>query len=180
MIRGRRDRAIETYRTILVSDPADAAALPMVLSDLRRSGKAQEAVDTAERTLAVMPDNFFALDGLAWAQIELGEYALAKATVERAIQSLDGLKVGDPIGVVGRVALGFARFVGSIPVLGNRVPRVPSAATINASAARGLQDWRRWANGYLAWYDTQQTSGPGAAVQQRIADEAQGGTRAAG
>jgi tetratricopeptide (TPR) repeat protein len=180
MLRGKRDRAIDTYRTILVSDPADPAALPMVLADLRRSGDARQAVATAERALAAMPDNFFALDGLAWARIELGEHARAKAAVERAIQSLDSLKVGQPIGILGRVALSVVRFVGSIPVLGARVPEIPSAATINARADRGLAEWRGWANGYLAWYNTHQASGAVEAVQQAdAADEAQGGTRTA-
>jgi tetratricopeptide (TPR) repeat protein len=166
MIRGRRDRAMETYRAILASDPADPAALPMVLDDLRRDGKAQQAIDTAERALAAMPDNFFALDGLAWARIELGDHGQAKAAVERAIHSLETLNPGKPLGPVVRAVLGMVRFLGFIPGLGGRVPRIPSSASINADAGRGLAEWRQWANAYLAWYDHEHGVGARAAVQQ--------------
>jgi tetratricopeptide (TPR) repeat protein len=159
MIRGKRDRAMDAYRSILASDPADPAALPLVLDDLRRDGKARQAIETAERALAAMPDNFFALDGLAWARIELGEYSQAKAAVEQAIHSLDTLNPGKPIGRLERVAVGVVRFLGSIPGLGGRVPRVPSAAAINADAARGLAEWKRWANDYLTWYDSERGEG---------------------
>jgi tetratricopeptide (TPR) repeat protein len=159
MIRGRRDRAMDTYRAILATDPTDPAALPMVLDDLRSNGKAQQVVDTAKRALAAMPDNFFALDGLAWALIELGDYGEAKATIESAIQSLEALNLGKPLGPLERVALGVVRFLGSIPGVRSRVPRIPSAATIEADAARSSAEWRQWANDHLSWYDSKQTEG---------------------
>jgi tetratricopeptide (TPR) repeat protein len=158
MISGRRDRAMDTYRRILAADPTDQAALPMVLSDLRREGEAEQVVALAERALAVMPDAFFALDALARARIDRGEYAEARAEIIRALRSLETLSPGRPFGASARVVLGLVRIIGCIPGLRSRVPRVPKAGTIEDSASRGLAEWRKWANDHLAWYENEHGS----------------------
>jgi tetratricopeptide (TPR) repeat protein len=158
-IRGRHERALAIYQNILASDPGDPAALSAVLSELRRGGEALQAIEVAERALAAMPDNFMALDGLAWARIQRGEHEQARTVVERAIVTFEALKPGKPLGALERLALGTVRLLGTMPGLRSRVPRIPSAASVDADAARGLADWRKWANDYLAWYEQKHGSG---------------------
>jgi tetratricopeptide (TPR) repeat protein len=171
---------MDALRRILATEPADPSALPMVLDSLRRNGQFDEVIAVAQRALAVMPDNFFALDGLAWARMQRGEHQQAKQAIDQALASLRDLGLDRPFGRAAKLSIGAVRLVGHLPFLRKALPQVPEIREMQRSSAEWAEGWRTWANNYVQWYERERISGGDGAVEQAdAADEAQGGTRTA-
>jgi tetratricopeptide (TPR) repeat protein len=170
LLRGRRQSAVDAFGRILARDPADPSALPMVLNDLRSRRQPDEVIATAQRALAAMPDNFFALDALAWARIRRGEHDQAKHAIDRALLSLRDLGVEKPLGWAASLSIGVVRLAARLPLLRRTLPHVPAAQEIQARSAEWVAGWRTWAYNYLEWYEREGASRAGRAVQQGYLD----------
>jgi tetratricopeptide (TPR) repeat protein len=132
--RGRWTQAARLYGEMLRHDPAAEPALSVVLFDCRQRGAATEAIDYSIRALSVDPDRFYALKILGWALVQTGDHATARPVIRRALDCY--LKQGLD---QGSSELEFAD-----RVLGSRMA---------ATSKQSLEEWRRWAEGYLATAD---------------------------
>ena len=156
-LRGRRDHALAHYTAVLDQEPADWSALYFVLERLRGVGRDADALDAAQRALCSEPDHFLALKTAACLSVKLGRYADAKDYVERSLAALPDIRAGSmPIlDSFSLVAHRVARLLRRSRALTSSPPKVPSWA-----AERELEDWKRWASGYLTWHAAR-TSGGG-------------------
>ncbi len=162
LMRGRREQAMDAFRRILTTEPADPSALPMVLDDLRQRSQVNEAIPIAERALVAMPDNFFALDALAWARIQRGEHTQAKDAIDKAVVSLSDLGVERPFKRPARLMLRIVLMLARLPLLLKGQSRVPSVHAIETGSAEWVARWRAWAQSYLEWYEHEQNPQRGA------------------
>jgi tetratricopeptide (TPR) repeat protein len=147
---------MDSLRRILVTEPADPSALPIVLDELRSRNQVEEVIQIAERALAAMPDNFFALDALAWARIQRGEHAQAKQALHAALASLRNLGVERPFGRLAKLSLQVMRAIARLRLLPKRLSRMPSPDAIETNSAEWATCWRTWALAYLAWCEREE------------------------
>ena len=149
--RGRLAEAAILYREFLESNPADDAALMAVLADCRQRGAVEEAIAYASRGLRTDPGNFMALKTLGWAYVRQRNHDAARIVIAQALKRFDELKLGEPSPVLHAIGACFG-FAARVPGL-RRVPKLVAASRIGAHAAEDLNDWRSWAERYLAWFD---------------------------
>ena len=145
-VRGHKALALTEYRRVLESDPSQFTALVTVLEDCRKRGDAGEAIVLANRALARDATNFMALDGLAWAYLKQGDHHQAKAAIERALQAIDRLDIGE-VFRSARIMIWVVRLVLRVPGLRRRYPPalLRSNPEMEAQAARGIAEWKTWA-----------------------------------
>jgi tetratricopeptide (TPR) repeat protein len=107
---GRHGEAEEAFRGLLEIDSSFAPALNYLgymWADLGRN--LEEALDLAERAVALEPDNGAYVDSLGWALFRLGRYEEARTVLQRAARLVPGDAVisehlGDLYLAVGRPA----------------------------------------------------------------------------
>ena len=156
-LRGERDQALPHYTAILDQEPADWSALHFVVQHLRRVGRDADALEAAQRAIGTEPDHFLALQTAACLSVKLGRYADAKEYAERSLEALPSIRSGS-MPILDRlylIAYRLARLLRRPKAMTSSSPEVPSSAT-----ERSLEDWKRWASGYLAWHAAT-TSGGG-------------------
>jgi tetratricopeptide (TPR) repeat protein len=88
------DRAEQTFRDVIATEPANAEALNYLgymLAD--RSKKLDEAVDLIKRALAIDADNPSYLDSLGWAYVKQAKLEQAREPLQRAASALPNSSV---------------------------------------------------------------------------------------
>jgi len=149
--RGRFAEAAILYREALESNPADDSALFTVLADCRRRGAVDEAIEYASRALRSDQGNFMALKTLGWAYVTQRNHDAARIVIAQALNRFDELKLGEPSTVL--IAMGaFCGLAARVPGLRRRFPGLDSMSRVGAKTAQELNDWRSWAERYLAWH----------------------------
>ena len=152
--RGRFAEAAILYRDSLESNPADDPALIVVLGECRPRGAVEEAIEYASRALQTDPGNFMALKTLGWAYVTERNHDAARIVIEQALNRFDQLKLGEPstaLHVIGA----FFGLVARLPGRRRRFPSLASSSRVGAKTAQELNDWRSWAERYLAWHKRQ-------------------------
>ena len=111
----------------------------------------EEAIEYASRALRTDPGNFMALKTLGWAHVTQRNHDAARIVVEQALNRFDELKLGEPSTVSGAIGAFFG-LAARLPGLRRRFPRLVSSSRVGAKAEQELNDWRSWAERYLAWH----------------------------
>ena len=149
--RGRLAEAAILYRESLESNPDDDPALIVVLAECHQRGAVEEAIEYATRALETDPGNFMALKTLGWAYVTQRNHGAARIVIERALNRFDELTLAEP----STVLLAIGAFVGlaaRLQGLRRRFPSLDASSRVGAKTAQELNDWRSWAERYLAWH----------------------------
>jgi hypothetical protein len=109
-----------------------------VLSDCRRRGAVDEAIEVATRALAVEGDHFMALQTLAWAYVTRGDHAAAGVIVAKALEQFRARGLGPPSKAL-RVIEALRRLIH------------PDRRSVVEALETSMKDWARWAESYLEW-----------------------------
>jgi hypothetical protein len=128
----RKTNAAALYRELLESEPTHVPGLITVLSDCVERNAPDDAIRVATRALGVDDRHFMALQTLGWAYLAMGNHAAARPIVAKARRVFDAQGLGN----VSREIKGAAQWL--------------SRRSINESDCEELDDWRCWADSYLA------------------------------
>lgn len=154
--RGDYSGAADCYREILTADPEQWSVLLLLSYCHECEGKHAEALAAAMKAVEIDPDNFLTLRALAQAFVSTGDHHSARLYVERALRAAP---LPSP-GVDERFFYMLARVCVSLLRLVPRYrKRISPDAPSGLYARRHVQEWKEWAQRYLAWHDA--TFGPG-------------------
>ena len=148
---GRMSEAVPLFRDILSSNPVDAVGLEVVLSDCRKRGDVDEALEFSKRALAVNDQHFTALQTLGWAHMMKGDHAAARVAIARALQQFRDSGLGESSRAL-RLIDHFVRFAGRVPLLRRRIEG-RRRRSVDESTIGALKAWETWATSYLASQD---------------------------
>jgi hypothetical protein len=95
-----------------------------------------------------------ALKTLGWAHVTQRNHGAARIVVAQALNRFDELKLGEPSTVLHAIGA-FWGLVARLPGLRRRFPRLVSSSRVGAKAEQELNDWRSWAERYLACHERQ-------------------------
>jgi hypothetical protein len=166
--------AAECYRQMASGGPEQWALGLMVADSLERGGRLGEAVEEIRRVAEHQPDDFLTLQTAARLLIRSGDHVAGRSYVERALRAF-----------VARPATRTDRFFAALAVASVHVMRLlPRYRRVHQPRLKDFdtrctaEEWREWAQQYLAWHDSAFLKGANAvsskheAIQQGVeADE---------
>lgn len=161
---GRGDYAAAgaIFREIVAEDPSDGYAVFMIAMCYEQEGRLFEARPWAEASVRALPDNLYALQAAARLAIANDDHDKATDYVLRAL-ALPEVVTEMPKAAVPRPLMWLIRALRHVPFLRRRISPAAIESLEPGSLALELQEWKEWAQGYLAWrrgHDTPEPSGP--------------------
>jgi hypothetical protein len=150
----------------MASGGPEQLALGLIVADsLDRGGRLGEAVGEIRRVAEAQPDDFLTLQTAARLLIKSGDHVAGRSYVERA------LRVFGP-----RPPTRTDRFLAALAVASVHVMRLlPRYRRVHQPKLKDFdtrctaEEWRQWAQQYLAWHDSAFPKGPSAALSEHEA-----------
>jgi tetratricopeptide (TPR) repeat protein len=149
---GRKDydEAIEIMSKSLVGSKQDVGALEMIAKCHHWAERDDLAIETAKKALVYDPTSFDAIQVLSTI------FALHSDRDNAATYIRVGLNnVSDPIPEIPRSSFCRLRFLGKISPCLKRLSEQAEKDLGNLNQSR--EEWKAWAENYLAWYDATYT-----------------------
>ncbi len=143
--------AAAIYEALVRADPSHALAAFMLADCYERQARFSDALQWAEVAAAQMPDAVEALQSVARLAVACGDHEKATTYVVRTL-SLPEVMTGMPRESRSlKVATFFVRVLYWIPFVRKRLRPGALEELRPAYHAVKLDEWKQWADAYLAW-----------------------------
>ena len=143
------------YEEVLRSAPTDTWAMGMLAYCYEQQGRHVEGLQRAEEALRWHPDSLLALQAAARLAIATHQHAKAAGYLERAL-ALPEVTAEIPMEVTPpKWVTWLFSVLAALPILSPRVRRSARSALKDldpGTRALELQDWKHWAQDFLAWH----------------------------
>jgi tetratricopeptide (TPR) repeat protein len=163
---GRADfvAAGEIYEQLLSSDPTDSFAMAMLSLCYERQARFLEALHLAEEGVSSRPQSLSALQAASRLAVAVEQHDKAARYLQQAL-TLPEVRAEIPKeAAIPPLVLWLLRVVMSFPILRTRIRPDALKELALGSQAVELQEWKRWAQDYLAWHGNTERENPGSLV----------------
>jgi tetratricopeptide (TPR) repeat protein len=156
--------AAEIYEQLLSCEPTDPFAMAMLSLCYERQGRCLEALHLAEEGVRSRPRSLSALQAAGRLAVAVEQHDKAARYLQQALTLPEVRGEIPKEAAMPPLVLWLLRVVVSFPILRTRIRPDALNELELGSQAMQLQEWKRWAQDYLAWHGNTERGNPGSLV----------------
>jgi len=152
------------YEQLIAADSSDTLAVSMLALCYEQQSRIPEALQLAEEGARRLPSSLSMLKIAARLAIAIGEHDKATGYIRQALALPEVVTEIPREGVLPRPLLWLLRLLPRVPFLRQRIRQDAIRELEPGAQAVELEEWKRWAEEYLAWRAGEEPPEPGRLV----------------